>query len=131
METMERVGKALEEAHRELTAIIERHREQQEVDEEIGKARTTLEECIAELKNDAKRSEQTAGSLLKGIETLERVARILTDAQLEKVREDIGNAQSTLGEQISRLRTVAWICAVVSVTSLTAVGVVLYEMMNQ
>ena len=70
METMERVDKALEEAHRELTAIIERQREQQAVDEEIGKARTTLEECIAELRNDAKRFEQTAASLRRGIAEL-------------------------------------------------------------
>ena len=131
METMERVDKALEEAHRELTAIIERQREQQAVDEEIGKARTTLEECIAELRNDAKRFEQTAASLRRGIETLEQAARILKDAQLEKVREDIGNAHTTLAEQIRRSRTVSWICTAISLTSLAAVGVVLYQMMNQ
>ena len=130
METMERVSKALEEAHKELTAIIVRQREQQAVDEEIGKARTTLEECISELKNDAKRSEETAASLRRGIETLEQVARTLKDAQLEKVREDMRYVHTTLAEQIRRSRTVAWICAAVSLTSLAGVGAVLYRMMN-
>ena len=127
---MERVSKALEEAHKELTAIIERQREQQAVDEEIGKARTTLEECIAELKNDAKRSKETATSLRRGIETLEQVARTLKDAQLEKVREEMRNVHTTLAEQIRRSQTVAWICTAISLTSLAGVGAVLYRMMN-
>ena len=131
MDTMERVSKSLEEAHEELKAIIERQREQQAVDEEISKARTTLEECLKELKHDGERSEKTAASLGRATEALAQGVRILSDAQLGKLREDIPKKYENLTREVRRARRVAWICTACSLGCLAGVGGVLYHMMNQ